>query len=86
MSRDDIRIGRHHMTLMNRTSPRHFSYRSAINGRFVSKAFARRYPSTTMRERRGGGSTHGAYRSCRTGRFVPRDYARRHPRSTLRDR
>ena len=61
-------------------------YRSALTGRFVSESFARRYPSSTMSERRGGGSTHGAYRSCRTGRFVSRDYALRHRRTTLRDR
>jgi len=30
----------------------YFAYRSAVTGRFVSAAYAKRYPANTVRERR----------------------------------
>ena len=59
--------------------------RSAISGRFVTKAHANRSPRTTVTERIGGGSTHGATRSAVSGKFVSKGYGRRNPRTTIID-
>lgn len=59
--------------------------RSAISGRFVTKAHAKRSPKTTVVERIGGGSTHGAGRSAITGKFVSPSHVRRSPKTTIRD-
>lgn len=59
--------------------------RSAISGRFVTKAHAKRSPRTTVTEKVGGGSTHGATRSAISGRFVSSGYGKRNPRTTMRD-
>jgi hypothetical protein len=61
------------------------NYRSAKSGEFVTKDYAGRYPSTTLGEQRGGGSTHGAHRSAKTGEFVKAGYANRHKSTTIRD-
>jgi hypothetical protein len=34
-----------------RRARKHYIYRSAITGKFVSKAYAKRYPKRTVRER-----------------------------------
>jgi hypothetical protein len=57
--------------------------RSAITGRYVSRATAARHPRTTVTEsggNRGGGT---AYRSAITGRYVTPGTAARHPRTTV---
>jgi len=59
--------------------------RSAISGRFVTKAHAKRSPKTTVTEKVGGGSTHGVTRSAISGRFVSKSYGERNPRTTMRD-
>lgn len=61
------------------------NHRSAQTGRFVTERLADRSPSTTVTERRDGGSTHGAHRSAVSGKFVPESYANRHPDTTIRD-
>jgi hypothetical protein len=61
------------------------SARSAISGRFVTKAHASRSPRTTVVETRGGGSTQGAGRSAVSGKFVKSSYASSHPRTTIKD-
>ena len=61
------------------------NYRSAGNGRFVTKNQATRSPSTTVAETRGGGSTHGAHRSAVTGKFVTPSYAAKNPGKTIKD-
>jgi hypothetical protein len=58
--------------------------RSAITGRYVSRAAAARHPRTTVTEStggRGGGGT--AYRSAISGRYVTGATAARHPRTTV---
>lgn len=59
--------------------------RSAISGRFVTKAHANRSPRTTVTERVGGGSTGGVYRSAISGRFVTTAHGRRSPHTTIKD-
>lgn len=59
--------------------------RSTISGRFVTKSHAKRSPRTTVKERVGGGSTHGSMRSAVTGKFVSNAYGKRNPRTTMRD-
>lgn len=59
-------------------------FRSAISGRFVTKAHGKRSPDTTVFEKTGGGPT-GATRSAKSGRFVTEGQAKRHPRTTLKE-
>lgn len=61
------------------------NHRSAGSGRFVTKGYAKRNPSRTVSETRGGGSTGGVHRSAKTGRFVTEGYAKRNPKTTIRD-
>jgi hypothetical protein len=60
-------------------------HRSAKSGRFVTKAQTKRSPSTTVTEKRGGGSTHGAHRSAVSGKFVKASTAKRNPNTTIKD-
>lgn len=60
------------------------SYRSAISGRYVTKAHGRRSPDTTVYEKTGGGAT-GSARSAKTGRFVSKGFAKRNPRTTVEE-
>lgn len=60
------------------------SYRSAISGRYVTKAHGKRSPNTTLFEKSGGGST-GSARSAKSGRFVTNAYANRNPRTTVKE-
>lgn len=59
--------------------------RSTVSGRFVKSGAAKSRPSTTVKEKIGGGSTHGAHRSAITGEFVTKSFAARHPRTTMKD-
>lgn len=61
------------------------NYRSAGSGRFVTKGHAGKHPSTTVGEKRGGGSTHGTHRSAVSGKFVKPGYANRNPSKTIKD-
>ena len=57
--------------------------RSAISGRYISKAAATRHPRTSVVEK---GSNHSAgthHRSASTGRYVTRATAQRHPKNTV---
>ncbi len=61
--------------------------RSAITGRYVTRATAARSPRTTVTEStsgRGGGGQ--AYRSAISGRYVTAATAARHPRTTVTER
>jgi hypothetical protein len=55
--------------------------RSAITGRFVKSATAKRHPGTTVTQAMGG-KAKGS-RSAKTGRFVTEATAKRHPKSTV---
>ena len=59
-------------------------FRSAISGRYVTKAHGKRSPDTTVFEKIGGGPT-GSARSAKSGRFVSEGQARRNPRTTLKE-
>lgn len=61
--------------------------RSAITGRFVSRAAAARWPSRTVTEANGGRNAGGgtAYRSASSGRYVTQGTARRNPSGTVRE-
>lgn len=60
-------------------------YRSAKTGRFVSKASAARWPSKTVAERVGSGTSNSraVNRSASTGRFVTAATAKRNPSGTI---
>ena len=58
--------------------------RSAISGRYISKASAARHPRTSVVEsssRNGGGGK--TYRSAISGRFVTKGTAQRSPNTTV---
>lgn len=57
--------------------------RSAITGRFVSKATAARWPNTTVRESGGKNSGGTRHRSAISGQFVTEGTAKRHPNTTV---
>jgi hypothetical protein len=59
--------------------------RSAITGRYVSRATAARHPRTTVTEATGGRGGGTAYRSAISGRYVTGATAARHPRTTVRE-
>jgi hypothetical protein len=59
------------------------AHRSAISGRFVKGATARRHPKTTVTQ--STGSKANGHRSAITGRFVKAATARRHPDTTIRE-
>lgn len=62
--------------------------RSARSGRFVSKASAARWPSKTVSERvgRGTSNTTQVHRSASTGRFATGSAAKRNPGGTIGQR
>lgn len=64
------------------------AYRSAITGRFVSKASAARWPSKTIRESMGAGTSNKrpVTRSAITGRFVTKRWGDENPNGTVRQR
>jgi hypothetical protein len=62
------------------------SHRSAITGRYISRAAAARNPRTSVTEsgRNRGSGTH--HRSAITGRYVTGATAARHPNTTVTER
>jgi len=61
-------------------------HRSAISGRYISKAAAARHPRTSVTE---GGSNRSAgthHRSAITGRFIRAAAAARHPNTSVTER
>lgn len=60
--------------------------RSAISGRYVSKATAARHPRATVVESGGnkGSGTH--HRSAITGHYVTEATAQRHPNTTVTEK
>lgn len=62
-------------------------YRSAKSGRYVTKAYGKSRPRTTVREASGkSGSTGGSYRSAISGRFVTAKHGKANPKTTLREK
>jgi len=62
-------------------------YRSAISGRYISKAAAARHPKTSVRESPGSNSGSGLhYRSAVSGQYVPAAEAAKRPKTTLREK
>jgi hypothetical protein len=59
------------------------NHRSAITGRYVSRATAARHPRTTVTESSGNRSAGTHHRSATTGRYVSAATAARHPRTTV---
>lgn len=58
--------------------------RSAITGRYVSRATAARHPRTTVTNASGTSrAAETAHRSAITGRYVSTATAARHPRTTV---
>jgi hypothetical protein len=61
--------------------------RSANSGRYVTKAYGKSHPRTTVKETPGkSGSTGGSYRSAISGRFVTSKYGKANPRTTVREK
>nr|WP_081447274.1 ABC transporter ATP-binding protein [Corynebacterium efficiens] len=62
--------------------------RSAISGRFVTKAHAKRSPKTTVNERVGKGTSNKRLvtRSAISGRFVTDRWGKENPGGTIRQR
>ena len=62
-------------------------YRSANSGRYVTKAYSKSHPRTTVKEASGkSGSTGGSYRSAASGRFVTAKYGKANPKTTVREK
>jgi hypothetical protein len=59
------------------------SARSAITGRYVSRATAARHPRTTVVNSGGNKGSGAAYRSAITGKYVTKGTAQRHPNTTV---
>ena len=57
--------------------------RSAITGRYISKAAAARHPRTSVVESSGNNSTIKAHRSAVTGRYVTSRQAQNSPKTTV---
>lgn len=57
--------------------------RSAITGRYASKATAARHPRTTLTESGGNKSSGTHHRSAISGEFVTGATASRHPNTTV---
>lgn len=63
------------------------SYRSAKSGRFVSEAYGKSHPRTTLKEAPGAsGSTGGSCRSAISGRFVTAKHGNASPNTTVREK
>lgn len=60
--------------------------RSAITGRYVSRATAARHPRTTVVESGGNRSSGTHSRSAITGRYVTPATAKRHPNTTVTEK
>jgi hypothetical protein len=57
--------------------------RSAISGRYISKAAAGRHPRTSVVESGGNKGSGKAYRSAISGRYVTKGHAQRSPNTTV---
>jgi len=57
--------------------------RSAITGRYISRAAAARHPRTSVVERGANHSSGTHHRSAVTGRYVTPATANRHPNTTV---
>jgi hypothetical protein len=57
--------------------------RSAISGRYVSRATAARHPRTTVVESGSNKGSGTAYRSAISGKYVTKGTAQRHPNTTV---
>ena len=57
--------------------------RSAITGRYISRAAAARHPRTSVTESGGNKGSGTAYRSAITGRYVTKGTAQRSPNTTV---
>lgn len=62
-------------------------YRSAITGRYISRAAAARHPRTSVRGSPGSSRGSGPrYRSAVDGQYVRAADATRNPKTTLREK
>lgn len=59
------------------------AHRSAINGRYISKAAATRHPRTSVTESGANKSSGTHHRSAISGRFISGAAAARHPKTSL---
>ena len=60
--------------------------RSAITGRFISRAAAARHPRTSVIERGRNASSGTHHRSAISGRYMTGAAAARHPRTSVTER
>lgn len=60
--------------------------RSAITGRYVTKATVARHPRTTVTTHGGSAGRGTSRRSAITGRYVTAATAARHPRTTVTEK
>lgn len=60
--------------------------RSAITGRYISRAAAARHPRTSVTERGGNNGSGAHHRSAVTGQYVKPATAARHPNTTVTER
>ncbi|MDG4787692.1 hypothetical protein O7626_17395 [Micromonospora sp. WMMD1102] len=60
--------------------------RSAITGRFISRAAATRHPRMSVTESRRNASSGTHHRSAITGRYITGAAAARHPRTSVTER
>ncbi len=68
---------------MARSGSSRGSARSAISGRYVTKATAARSPRTTVVSSGRNKSSGTAYRSAISGKYVTKGTAQRHPNTTV---
>ncbi|WP_316859165.1 hypothetical protein [uncultured Cohaesibacter sp.] len=62
-------------------------YRSAKSGRYVTKAYGKSHPQTTVKEAAGkSGSTGGSYRSAISGRFVTAKHGKANLSTTIQEK
>ena len=57
--------------------------RSAISGKYISKAVAVRHPRTSVVESASNMGSGKAYRSAISGRYVTKGHAKRSPNTTV---
>lgn len=62
------------------------SHRSAITGRYISRAAAARHPRTSVTESGSSRSSGTHHRSAISGRYVTPATAARHPNTTVTEK
>lgn len=62
------------------------AHRSAISGRYISKAAAARRPRTSVTESGANKSSGTHHRSAISGRFISGAAAARHPKTSITER